>query len=72
MEELLKKLSEKERLSVIQKRYHKTEKGKAKVERNNERRRFKTLYNRVLRELYFLTELKRIEINPVFQYILRK
>lgn len=72
MEMLLKKLAYKKRRVEIQKRYYETEKGREKVKRNSERRRLKTKYNRVMRQLLMLTTLRRIGMPLAFNYILKR
>lgn len=56
MEYLLEKLSKKEHLSQIQKRYYRSEKGQEKAMRNNEHRRYKRRFEKVMRELLDILE----------------
>lgn len=50
---LIETTDENERLraALAQSKYHRTEKGQAKMQRNNEHRRIKTVRKKVLKEL---------------------
>ena len=53
LKEELKKVNK----QLAQHKYHHTELGRLKIERNNERRRFKTVHKKIMKELLESTQL---------------